>query len=200
MKAPKNGDSGWWRIALIIVASGAVGSSVFFCGSEKILTGSLAFSSVFSGLLALTGFMLTARTFITFKLNEAIYGKIEYRTRIEEFKAAGIYEKELYEPLRSLDKTIGQTSLGCFYILFVLAIYALLPRAWGEGESAYAHIASNKETSVTFIAYETATWVAYTGIIAAITEVFHAVLRVNRNIHAIIQEWEDDYKRPKLKS
>src|SRR5690606_10849700 len=88
-----------------------VGYTVAVDGIESVLGRVVALSSVFSGLLTLTGFMFTARTFITFKLNEVVYGKPEYQQRVEAYQADGAYTLKLYEPLRELDSKVGRTCL-----------------------------------------------------------------------------------------
>ena len=52
------------------------------------------------------------RTFITFKLNEVIYGNPTYRGLAEQLKKEGAYDKELYDPLKKLDSNLGTTGVG----------------------------------------------------------------------------------------
>lgn len=188
----------------ILTALGVVGVlvAVVLLGSEKVLGSAIALNSAFSGLLALTGFMFTARTFITFKLNEAVYGNESYQKQVEEFQKDGAYQSELYEPLKKLDSTLGQTCLFCFGTLFSLVLFSLIPNEWGNGTSLWAKIATRcaggtESISGWFVTYQVLTTAAYGALIAAIVHVFYAILRVNRNIRGIIDEWEKKYKAEK---
>lgn len=191
------------KILIVILVTLGASAAVFFGGSDKVLSGPLALSSVFSGLLALTGFMFTARTFITFKLNEVVYGSINYRKYIEELKKDGAISDPLYAPLKQLDTTLGKTCLLCFGTLFGLAVFALLPKDWGAGlplhERLLTPAAGTVATPVTalFAFYQVFTWLVYSAVLISIICVFWCIVRVNQNIKSIISHWEDAYNNPK---
>jgi hypothetical protein len=191
-----------WKKLLIALAVLAIVLAAIVCsGSERIMNGPLAINSAFSGLLALTGFMFTARTFITFKLNEVVYGSDNYRGYVEELKKAGAYSDPLYQPLKELDSTLGRTSLFCFGTLIFLVGFALLPKEWGSGRSVIERIEPwsageiSVKMSIRFLVYQMLTWLVYSAILLSIIRVFWCILRVNINIKRIITQWEDSYSR-----
>lgn len=87
----------------------------------------LTLDSIFSGLLALTGFVFTARTFITFKLNEVIYDSPKYRSYVEKLKEEGAYKQELYDPLKSIDSSLGVATYMCLWATILFIAVAFLP-------------------------------------------------------------------------
>lgn len=91
----------------------------------------LSLDSIFSGLLALTGFVFTARTFITFKLNEVVYGSPEYRQYVEALKREGAYKQELYDPLKAIDKSLGAATYMCLWSTIMFIIVAFFPKTEG---------------------------------------------------------------------
>jgi len=105
---------------------------VFFCFmSTTFKTFSelrLSLDSIFSGLLALTGFVFTARTFITFKLNDMIYGNPEYRIYVEKLKKEGAYKRELYDPLKTVDGNLGTATYMCLWATILFIIVAFFPK------------------------------------------------------------------------
>jgi hypothetical protein len=193
------------RILITVVTVGLIGCAVVIDGSENVLARAMALNSVFTGLLTLTGFMFTARTFITFKLNEVVYGKPEYRQRVEELQADGAYQQKLYEPLRSLDATVGRTCLLCFGTLFCVLTFSFLPREWSKlGTSLFdickaAGSIGNFWTAISgrFLTYQVATVSVFSVVFLIIVEVFSAIMSVNRNIRSIISEWEENYNKEK---
>lgn len=89
----------------------------------------LTLDSIFSGLLALTGFVFTARTFITFKLNEVIYGNDQYRDYVKKLQEDGAYKKALYDPLKHIDSNLGTATYMCLWatIMFIAVAFAPKP-------------------------------------------------------------------------
>jgi hypothetical protein len=191
------------KILIVVLVTVGTSAAVLFGGSDKVLSGPLALSSVFSGLLALTGFMFTARTFITFKLNEVVYGSPNYRKYVEELKKDGAISDPLYAPLKQLDTTLGKTCLFCFGTLFGLAVFALLPKDWGAGLALHERLlppaVGTIATPVTvlFVFYQLFTWLVYSAVLISIICVFWCIVRVNQNIKSIITHWEDLYNNPK---
>jgi len=91
----------------------------------------LSLDSIFSGLLALTGFVFTARTFITFKLNEVVYGSPEYRDYVEALKREGAYKQDLYDPLKAIDNSLGTATYMCLWSTILFIIVAFFPKIEG---------------------------------------------------------------------
>lgn len=193
------------RILITAGTVGTIGCAVVIDGSENVLARAVALNSVFTGLLTLTGFMFTARTFITFKLNEVVYGRPEYRQRVEELQADGAYTQKVYEPLRSLDATVGRACLLCFATLFCVLAFSFLPREWSKLGSSFLDtwkISASPSafwtaTPIRFLAYQVATIGVFSVVFLIIAEVFSAIMSVNRNIRSIISEWEENYKKEK---
>jgi len=195
-----------YRAFIGLAVVGIVGGAVVIDGSENVVGRTVALSSVFSALLTLTGFMFTARTFITFKLNEVVYGRPEYRERIEELQRDGAYRYRLYEPLRNLDATVGRTCLWCFATLFIVLSFSFLPKEWSklapslcDSWQRWHH--GNTSVSIAFpwrfVVYQAATVVVFSVVFLIIVEVFAAIVSVNKNIRAIIHEWEQKYLKEK---
>jgi hypothetical protein len=188
-----------------------VGSAVFIDGSEKVLSRAVALNSVFTGLLTLTGFMFTARTFITFKLNELVYGRPEYRLRVEALQADGAVNQTLYEPLRNLDTTVGRTCLFCFGTLFIVLGFSFLPKEWSTLKTSLwdcwkaCHAAGAPASQADalpwrFVVYQASTVFVFVLIFSIIVEVFSSIRSVNSNIRDIIHEWEEAYGKEKEKA
>jgi hypothetical protein len=183
--------------------------SVLFLNVRLLACLRLSFDSIFSGLLALTGFVFTARTFITFKLHEVVYGNPVYRSYVEKLQKDGAYERELYDPLKELDESLGNTTGMCLVALCLFALVAFMPD--------FKEIVLNKNTKVTtlfdvisskdniILAIQHPSCVLPVGV-AIITDaallyfffvlnqIFKTTMSLNRNIKAIINHWEDDYK------
>ncbi len=198
----------WHRVILALVVLAIIGSAVVIDGSEKVLGHAVALNSVFTGLLTLTGFMFTARTFITFKLNELVYGRPEYRQRVEKLQAEGAYTMKLYEPLRVLDTTVGRTCLFCFATLFFVLSFSFLPKEWSSLRSSLwdswkawndpvAPLTFAGAFPWRFLVYQVATIAIFFVIFGIIVEVFSAIKSVNANIRDIISEWERNYLKEK---
>ena len=95
----------------------------------SILNGmALTSDSFFSGILALTGFIFTARTFITFKLNEVIYENPKYRSLVEQLQVDQAYHKKLYDPLRNLDYKLNITTHMCLWSTALFLVASFFPK------------------------------------------------------------------------
>jgi hypothetical protein len=95
----------------------------------------ITLSSLFSGLLALNGFMFSARTFIIFKLYETVYSKRDYKIRIDKLRNEGGYSKELLDPLKSLDRSLSSTAILSLLSLILLVFISSL----GEKPDIFNH-------------------------------------------------------------
>lgn len=169
----------------------------------------LSLDSIFSGLLALTGFVFTARTFITFKLNEVVYGSREYREYVEALKREGAYNQELYDPLKSMDKSLGTSTYMCLWSTIMFIIVAFFPKA--EGPLILANKASAEYvwemalkisftdfltdmhllTSNAYKIFTDATMV-YFGV--CVYQMIITAKSLHHNISDIIDHWETHYK------
>lgn len=192
----------WHRVLITLAIVTLVGFVVAVDGSEKVLGRAVALSSVFTGLLTLTGFLFTARTFITFKLHEVVYSHDEYRKRVKELQADGAYDKKLYDPLREIDSIVGRTCICVFATMLVVLTFSVLPKEWSQLSSSAVDLFGEYTRTHAplpawlgrFLIYQVATVVVFSIIFAVALEVFATIMSVNKNIRAIINEWEERYE------
>ena len=188
------------KFAVLSVIIIVIALSVAIDGSEKVVARAISLNSVFTGLLTLTGFLFSARTFITFKLNDSVYSKENYRTLIKGLAKEGAYDGGLYAPLKILDGKLGATCRYCFIVLFLVISYSFLPKDWQSGPPLWDLFRSPAASiplagaSVTwrFAVHQLATVLVFSAIFAIIIEIFCAITAVNRNIQAIIANWESE--------
>lgn len=184
---------------------GVVAVCVVLCGSETVFKRTLSIDSIFAGMLALTGFLFTARTFVTFKLHESVYGDEKYRKNWKQMKEEGGFtdEKKLYDPLKKFDEKVGDATKLCFFNLLVILAFSFIPQWFGKTGISIV----DAWTSVTpwygglknhwmEIIYELLCGVVLSGIVLVIVHSFYAFLSINRNIQRIIQLWEKEYENP----
>ena len=184
---------------------------LFLFGTDVFLLDKFRSSlqGLFSGLLALTGFIFTARTFITFKLNEVVYGNPEYQKYVENLKKEGAYQKELYDPLRKLDNNLGTITFMCLAGLFLTLLLVFFPEVSKikfpqDFEPTYiSDFAFTKEGWLKLWNYHLVIGVLvqkiYSSFVASyllltILKLLQSVKSMNRNIGAIIDHWEVTYK------
>ena len=197
------------KVLLLVVIAAIIAYSVAVDGSENVITRSVSLNSVFTGLLTLAGFLFSARTFITFKLNESVYCKAHYQQMVEKFQEDGAYNSKLYDPLKALDANLGKTCLRCFITLFVvLCFLVFLPKSWQAKPPLWEtygvwHSSKTLAFGDAFtwrnLIYEGATVFVFAVVFAIIVEIYSAVSAVNRNIQSIIAAWENDYETSKKK-
>jgi len=171
----------------------------------------VSFDSIFSGLLALTGFVFTARTFITFKLNEIVYGSANYRAYVKKLKEDGAYNNELYDPLREVDRILGNTTEMCLTGLGVIAIAAILPDIDKINISCNINVDSfykliSLKTNVLCaiknprcflnLVVVLVTDAAILYFVFILLQTYKATKCINSNIKDIIDHWEEDYNNP----
>lgn len=188
---------------------------VLFCTvSTKYSTFStlrLSLDSIFSGLLALTGFVFTARTFITFKLNEVVYGSPEYRHYVEKLKSEGAYHQELYDPLKQMDNSLGTATYMCLWSTIMFIIVAFFPKTEsalplpGKATADYIWEMATKTAFSDFISIKIFIPTAYK-VFADATMVYFGFCvyqlivtaqSLHRNISDIVSHWETTYKKAK---
>lgn len=168
----------------------------------------LSLDGLFTGFLALTGFIFTARTFVTFKLNEVIYENENYRAWVEKCRKEGANTKELYDPLKELDSKLSTATGMCLVCLILLALFAcfpklstitpptftithlyeifLLPNYW-------SYLFSNK-IIVAIFTQKIFSSITYSFVIITVIKLFDTLRSINLNIKDIIEHWEDNYK------
>lgn len=180
--------------------------TVIVLGARDVLANGIPIGSIFTGLLTLSGFIFTARTFVTFKLNELVYGNDCYRQEVEKVQADGAYKQNLYAPLRALDADIGKTSIRCLATLGGTMAFSLLPPEWSDGRvslfDSYLQWRAGEDAlaqhfSIPFIFYQISLIVFLWSVASIILRVVHTILSVNRNIRAIIDQWENQYSSRK---
>ena len=162
-------------------------------------------SSVFSGLLALTGFVFTARTFITFKLQEEVYSSKRYRTHHKKLREDGAIEEELYEPLKILDTSMGRATFGCLLGVVLIVILSLFPDISISNKKinelslfALFHSLEKDQILGQFPVLSYLCFVRFCNMFSAVYfaylsyEIAYTVIKFNRNIAAIISFWEKE--------
>ncbi len=175
----------------------------------------LSLDGLVTGLLALTGFIFTARTFVTFKLNEVIYSNPVYRRRVEGFQRDGAYNKKLYTPLKELDKSLGNATLMCLLSLAFLAILACIPKQASNMIPAIFKDRYLVEWMFTMQGWEDlfATGIAFkilflkiysslslSFLFITVIKLIFVLSSINKNIQDIIHEWENEYENEKSSS
>lgn len=172
-------------------------------GSAAILQDTLSPSSVFAGLLALTGFLFTARTFITFKLNESVYCDKNYQKDWKEKKEKGAIKGELYTPLKAFDERIHRATLLCFVGLFVIFLFSLVQAFIGQNQKTIAEVLMSggikqlfTSTGITVLLHELFGWIVVSLVLAALLKTFFAFQKINQNIQDIIKIWERNHSDP----
>ncbi len=166
--------------------------------------------SLFAGLLALTGLLFASRTFITFKLNEVIYGSPTYRSLVEQLKRDGAYDKELYDPLKKLDSNLGLTSYFCLLSLLLVMLLSFFPEFktvslplgfrpnylsdFVFSVSGWQLLWQNSLICSVFL-YKVFSSLTLAFLVVTGLKIVHCISSVNENIKNIIEHWEDDYKK-----
>lgn len=163
---------------------------VFICIYAANPKFNLPLATIFSSLVTLTGFIFTARTFITFKMNECIYSKQEYRKWVEDTRAEGkvIDNCGIYDPLKDLDTRLGLTCIECICAVGVTVIASCFDLS--DFRNLLRLPALNLEIAPSRVL--TALIVATLGFVLA--RVFSAILLINKNIKSIIDVWESTHK------
>ena len=174
----------------------------------------MSLDCIFSGLLALTGFVFTARTFITFKLNEDIYGTPSYRSYVEQLRKDGAYTKELYAPLRQIDQSLGTATYMCLWATALFLVVAFLPRPAEIRIDATHTVTSilgllmDKNLAKTamkdpwlLVPFVGKAFIdtAMTYFVFCLYQMIVATKAIHGNIQDIITHWEHDYNNPPKK-
>lgn len=147
-----------------------------------------------SGMLALSGFIATARSFLIFKMHECVYVNKEYQERVRSVYGP---KEPVYRPLSKLDKRLGKCLWSCCLTTAALWLAALLYVPSDAVSKKASHFAcllieyldiTTVDVSI-FLAEIALGMVLYTLIVFA-----RASVSMNRNFAAIIHEWEEASK------
>jgi len=166
-------------------------------------------SSIFSGLLALTGFLFGARTFIIFKLYEIVYSSEEYQDWHKESSIIATNSEPLFTPLKRLDDNLKRAISICKYSLILLGVYCFLP-----SPEDYVTIATflnksffemfNSGNIAGFFGLEGSVKLTFIKVFSDLVLVyffynvlfvFLTIKSINQNIKAIIEFWETRYEK-----
>ncbi|XOB63881.1 hypothetical protein ACMC5R_07220 [Deferribacteres bacterium DY0037] len=160
----------------------------------------ISIDTIFSGFLALVGFLFTARTFITFKLHEVIYGNPVYRQFVEKAKAEGAYKKELYDPLKTLDSDLAKItlfSLVAVIIFFIFSLFPTMPKGFDDlylYEMIRIKTFYQQEGCFKAIGVQFVSTFAFSYFFVTFYAILKALKSINSNIQDIINHWEQESK------
>jgi len=158
-------------------------------------------SSLFSGLLALNGFMFTSRTFIVFKLYETVYSKEKYRDRIDKLRKNGAYNKELLAPLRSLDSSLSLTAILSLLSLVLLVLISFIgskPDIF-DRVNVFNIVLLVPVDKIFFpIFYKILSDIVCSVMIVTFVELFYSIRSLNMNFKRIFDVWRDEEEISKL--
>ncbi len=123
-----------------------------------------------TGILALAGFLATARSFLLINLHEKVYSTESYQDRVRA--RTGLKDADIYGPLKTFDKRLGFCLWCCCLAIACLWIAALLHSQ--DKESWPARFSAEVAFGLTIVTIFTFT---------------RAAVSMNRNFQAIIDEW-----------
>lgn len=63
-------------------------------------------ASMFTGFLTLSGFLLSAMTFVVIQMKKEVFEKEFYLRRIRDLRGAGLVKGHVYQPLRNLSRAL----------------------------------------------------------------------------------------------
>ncbi|TCK58426.1 hypothetical protein [Seleniivibrio woodruffii] len=160
----------------------------------------ISIDTIFSGFLALVGFLFTARTFITFKLHEVIYGNPAYQQHVKQAQEEGAYKKELYDPLKTLDSDLAKItlfSLVAVVIFFLFSFFQTMPKGFNNlylyemigDKTFYQQVGCFKAIEIQLIST-----FAFSYFFVTFYAILKALKSINSNIQDIIDHWEKQSK------
>lgn len=170
----------------------------------------ISYNSLFTGMLALIGFIFAARTFITFKLYETVYSTEKYQDRILQYKKGGAYKQKLMQPLQTLDTALSFTTWMSVIAMFLLTLISFIkPPAVADISTIpnfFTLITQNFKTvtvkslwTVLFpTGYKFFSDVVCSTFIVVFLQLIYNLRSLNRNISQIIGVWQekaDDYQK-----
>jgi hypothetical protein len=168
----------------------------------------LSFDSIFSGVLALTGFIFTARSFITIKLNDVIYSSDKYRNYIADLKKEGAYKQNLYDPLKTIDTSLANATYMCLCATVLLVAVAFVPKLdkidmGNKVVFDYAYqiflskidpaVLIRSKAVVTSVIFKIITDTALVYFGFCLYQMIIAATSLHQNINSIIAHWEIEY-------
>lgn len=163
----------------------------------------ISYNSLFSGLLALTGFVFAARTFIIFKLYETVYSSPIYWEKINKLAKEGAYRKELLAPLRALDKSLSITTTMSILSLFSLTFISLIepPKIISQKtiieiiKIGFLNISISSKKEIIFrvifpVLYKVFSDIVCSLILFTFVQLAYNLRSINRNIKSIFDTWQ----------
>lgn len=136
--------------------------------------------SLFSGMMAMAGFLFTARSFLVLNLEKEVYGKKAYRDwQAKLSREDGKSSPDPYVPFEEFDRKLGRTIWWCVSAICVLWLAALVPAT----QAPHAHRAL-ADLAVAFV-------------LSTIIQVACSVRSMNRNFRSIIRFWSQHQRDEK---
>lgn len=164
----------------------------------------ISLDSLFAGMLALAGFIFTARTFIVFKLNDSFYSNDNYRNMIEELRKDGAYRHKLYTPLKNLDDTLHKSTIYCLtsviVFFFCSIFYSYFDSGLGVQQTQDCELTimnlynAGVIDNITSFLGKAIVSISISFFMVVIVNVISGVKKVNLNIKDIINHWEEDHE------
>ena len=173
----------------------------------------ISYNSLFSGMLALIGFVFAARTFITFKLYETVYSTERYQKKIFGLKNEGAYKEKLLHPLNNLDGSLSlTTTLSVIAMLLLTVISFIDPPATSEikniSDVISFFILNYKSISMSIfkqnifpVGYKLFSDIVCSTFIIVFIQLVYNLRSLNKNIGSIIDIWQEivDENEEKIK-
>lgn len=151
-------------------------------------------SALFSGVMAMAGFLFTARSFLIFKLNEEVYHKDEYRRRVASLAAEGGANADVYRPLEAFDARIGRALHACVLTLCLVCAASMCSMRFENTDSRLVMLLRPRSVQWVMVARRLLADAAMASVVLTLWRVFGTVESMNRNFSAIIRHWRDSAK------
>jgi hypothetical protein len=163
----------------------------------------ISFNSLFTGMLALIGFIFASRSFITFKLYETVYSTERYQKKIYSLKNDGAYKNKLMHPLTVLDQSLSfTTSLSIFAMLALTLMSFVKPPDIDDIKSIqevllvlanhYNEISiSTIKSNFYPVFYKIFSDLVCSIFVIVFLQLIYNLRSLNRNIGSIIDVWQE---------
>jgi hypothetical protein len=163
----------------------------------------ISYNSLFSGMLALIGFVFAARTFITFKLYETVYSTQRYQKRIFGLKSDGTYNEKLMHPLSTLDTSLSFTTTISVVAMLLLTVISFIEPPKTSSikniSEIFTYVSVNYK-SITFeliksksfpVAYKLFSDIVCSTFIVVFIQLVYNLRSLNKNVGSIIDIWQE---------
>lgn len=162
----------------------------------------ISYNSLFTGMLALIGFIFAARTFITFKLYETVYSSEKYQKRIFDLKKEGAYKEKIMRPLKILDAALSFTTTLSVAAIFLLTIISFVDPPKTSNikniSEVLSYIYSNYniisintiKTNIFHVGYKLLSDIVCSTFIIVFIQLAYNLRSLNKNIGSIIDLWQ----------